>query len=591
MPAPSLKPQTGPNQAFFASRLAVILAGAVLALAALAAYANSFAGPFLFDDLPSIVDNPTLRHLWPPGDVLATPHGAGQTVTGRPVLNLSLALNYSLGGEAVAGYHAVNLAIHVAAGLLLLGLVRRTLLLPLWQGRFAAVALPLALSVALLWTVHPLQTESVTYVVQRAESLMGLWYLLTLYAFLRGATAAPASGGGWFALATAACLLGMGTKEVMATAPLMVLLYDRTFVTGSFHAAWRARGRWYLALAGTWIVLAFLVADAGGRGGSAGIGRGLSAWTYLLTQCRAVTLYLRLSFWPHPLVADYGIERVETLAAVATQALLLVLLAVATLVAVWRRPVLGFLGCWFFAILAPSSSVIPVATQTIAEHRMYLPLAAVVTLAVLGLHAWIGPRSLAVFLLAALGLGAMTVRRNAVYHSALSFWSDAATKCPGNARAHTALGTLLATGNRLPEAATELEAAVRLDPTSVEALNNLANVLAATGRFSEAIPIYGRVLELTPREANPHYNLGNLLAQLGRMNEALDHYQAAARFAPGDADVQYRRALTLVQLGRFTEAIGPCEQAVRLRPDLPGARQNLEAIRKLAAQQAAPPSR
>ena len=99
------------------------------------------------------------------------------------------------------------------------------------------------------------------------------------------------------------------------------------------------------------------------------------------------------------------------------------------------------------------------------------------------------------------------------------------------------------------------------------------------------------MLELTPREANPHYNLGNILAQLGRANEALDHYQAAARFAPGDADVQYRLALTLAQLGRFTDAIGPCEQAVRLRPDFPGARQNLEAIRKLAAQQTTMPNR
>jgi tetratricopeptide (TPR) repeat protein len=506
------------------------------------------------------------------------------------VLNLSLALNYALGGESVAGYHAVNLAIHVVAGLLLLGLVRRTLLLPLWQGRFAAVALPLALSVALLWAVHPLQTESVTYVVQRAESLMGLWYLLTLYAFLRGATS-PASSGGWFTLATVACLLGMGTKEVMVTAPLMVLLYDRTFVAGTFRGAWRSRGRWYLALAATWIVLALLVAGAGGRGGSAGFGSGLSWWTYLLTQCRAVTLYLRLSFWPHPLAADYGIEQVDTVAAVAPQALLLVLLAAATLVTLWRRPVLGFLGCWFFVILAPSSSVIPVATQTIAEHRMYLPLAAIITFVVVGIYVWIGPRSLAVFLLVALGLGAMTVRRNTVYRSAISFWSDAAAQRPGNARAHIALGTLLATANRLPEAAVELETAVRLAPTSVEALNNLANVLAATGRFPEAIPIYGRVLELTPREATPHYNLGNILAQLGRMNEALDHYQAAARFAPNDADVQYRLALTLAQLGRFVEAVGPCEQAVRLRPDLPGARQNLEAIRKLAAQQTTPPNR
>ncbi len=583
MPAKPLKTPPGREPAFLSSRFAVVLAGLALGLAALAVYANSFSGPFVFDDIPSIVENPILRHLWPIQDILVTPHGIGQTVTGRPVLTLSLALNYALGGESVGGYHTVNLAIHILAGLLLLGLVRRTLLQPLWQGRFDRMALPLALTVALLWTVHPLQTESVTYMVQRAESLMGLWYLLTLYAFLRGATS-PAAGTGWFTLATVACLLGMGTKEVMVTAPLLVLLYDRTFVAGSFRDAWRSRGRWYLTLAATWIVLALLVAGTGGRGGSAGFGSGLSSGTYLLTQCRAVTLYLRLSLWPHPLAVDYGIEQVDSLAAVLPQALFLVLLAIGTLVALWRRPVLGFLGCWFFVILAPSSSVVPVATQTIAEHRMYLPLAAVITFVVLGIYAWIGPRSLAVFLLIALGLSAMTVQRNTVYRSAVSLWGDAAIKRPDNARAHVALGTLLAAQNRLPEAAGELETAVRLAPNNIEALNNLANVLAMTGRFPDAISAYERVIKLTPREANPHYNLGNVLASLGRLNEALDQYQAAVRLTPGDGDMQYRLALTLAQLGRFNEAIGPCEQAVRLRPDFPEARQNLEAIRKLAAQ-------
>ena len=162
---------------------AVFGAALVIAVAALAAYANSLSGPFIFDDPSSIVSNPTIRSLWPPWDALAAPR-VGVTVGGRPVLNLSLAVNYALGGTNVVGYHVGNLAIHLAAALALFGLVRRTLL-GAAGGRFAPDATFLAAAAAGLWVVHPLQTESVTYVIQRAESLMGMFYLLTLYCFAR----------------------------------------------------------------------------------------------------------------------------------------------------------------------------------------------------------------------------------------------------------------------------------------------------------------------------------------------------------------------------------------------------------------------
>ena len=194
------------------------------------------------------------------------PPSHGETVSGRPVLNLSLALNYAVSGCDVRGYHVTNLAIHLAAALLLFGIVRRTL--PRFRGCGGGqqlarlqLATPLALAIALLWAVHPLQTESVTYIVQRAESLMGLFYLLTLYCFLRGAGSARAIF--WYAGSVLACLLGMATKEVMVSAPLVVLLYDRTFLAGSFREAWRRRWAYYLALAATWLLLAWLVAQTG----------------------------------------------------------------------------------------------------------------------------------------------------------------------------------------------------------------------------------------------------------------------------------------------------------------------------------------
>ena len=151
------------------------------------AYHNSFRGPFIFDDVPAIVENATIRHLWPPWQPLMPPRNISTTVQGRPIVNLSLAINYALNGFRVWGYHALNLATHIGAGLVLFGIARRTLRQPRLQQRFGEAAEMLALAIAILWVVHPLQTESVTYVVQRAESLMGLFYLLTLYGFIRGA--------------------------------------------------------------------------------------------------------------------------------------------------------------------------------------------------------------------------------------------------------------------------------------------------------------------------------------------------------------------------------------------------------------------
>src|SRR4051812_22467160 len=237
---------------------------APLAISALTllAYAGSLRGPFVFDDPSSIVGNPTIRSLWPPWAPLVPPPAA-VTAEGRPILNYSLAVNYALGGTAVLGYHVTNVVIHAVGALALFGLTRRTLRTPKLSPLVRAAADEVALLAALLWALHPLQTEAVTYVIQRAESLMGMFYLLTLYACVRAADAAAPRR--WQTLAIGCCALGMGTKEVMVSAPVMVWLYDRTFLRESFVAAWRWRRGLYLGLFATWLLLAAFVASSGGN--------------------------------------------------------------------------------------------------------------------------------------------------------------------------------------------------------------------------------------------------------------------------------------------------------------------------------------
>ena len=548
------------------ARWGITLGGAVIVLAVWAAYANSFSAPFVFDDLKSVTQNPTIRHLTPLSDVL-TPPNTATGAAGRPVVNLTLAVNYALGGLDVHGYHVLNTLIHTLAALTLFGIVRRTLLRPVLRERFGAAALPLALVVALLWALHPLLTESVTCVIQRSESLMGLFYLLTLYGFIR-AVESP-SVRSWPVFTVLFCLLGMATKEVMVSAPLIVLLYDRTFVAGSFRAAWQQRWRLFVGLAATWLLLGWLVAHVGHRGGGAGLGLGVSPWDYALTQCRAIIRYLRLSFWPSPLVVDYGTAVVRGVADVWLQAVVLLALVAGTLVALRRRPVIGFVGCWFFAILAPSSSIVPLVSQTIAEHRMYLPLAAVICLAVLGGYRGLGSRTLPGWLALAAVAGAVTVARNQDYRDALTLWGVTVAQQPDNTRAQMNFATALSSAGRLEEASGHFAAAARLSPGFAEAHYSLADARLRLKRPAEAQAAAERAVQLKPDYAEAHYVLGTALLQQRQMDAALEQYGIALRLRPDFADAQHTLAGALAMAGRLAEALEHYEAALRLQPDNP----------------------
>jgi tetratricopeptide (TPR) repeat protein len=600
------------------------------------AYHNSFQAPFIFDDVYGILKNSTIHHLWLIRDVLSPP-AANAFVGGRPVFNLSLAVSYALGGLAVWWYHAFNLAVHILAGLTLYGIVRRTLLRPgLWE-RFRASGKWIALTVAGIWTVHPLQTEAVTYIYQRTESLMGLFYLLTLYCFVRGVEGSGSAGApnafgvaspsrsspsrslGWFCLSVAACFLGMASKEVMVTAPVMVLLYDRTFVSGSFQKAWARHWRLYVGLAGSWLLLGYFVAGLHTRN----IGYGFEAtwWGYALTQCRAVMQYLRLALWPQPLILDYGkYAPTDSLTAVLPYALILAVLATAVLFALKRHPAVGFLGAWFFVILAPTSSVVPIVGSPIAEHRMYLPLAAVIALVVVGAVA-IGkglfdePQGVVLECVAggavAVLLAFLTIQRNQQYSSALTIWQDTVEKCPNNPRARTCLGLALMDTGNVPEAIGQYEQAVRLKPDYaeahsnlgiallrarrpqqavaecaeavrikpdyVEAYGNLGNALLQTGKLPEAMAAYEQALKLQPNSFLAHYDLANVLLRSGKAPEAIGQYEQALKLQPDNAEAHNNLGVALFSLGKVPEAIGQYEQALRLKPDYADAHNDLAA--------------
>jgi protein O-mannosyl-transferase len=550
-----------------APSLAVLIGVIWVVGVGLAAYSNSFTTPFLFDDENSIRENPTIRGFWPITKILSPP-GEGRTVQGRPILNASLAVSYAISDGLPWGYHLLNLAIHLAAGLVLLGIVHRTLLLPAAGTHSPGIAVAAGGAAALLWTVHPLQTAAVTYIVQRAESMCGLLYLTTLYAFIRGATSArPAV---WMRLSVVACLIGMGTKETMATAPLLILLYDRVFLSRSLRAALLGRKGYYAGLAATWGLLALLVLHSGNRGGTAGFTAGMSPWRYGLTQFGSIWTYLHLVLWPSPLVFDYGTALATQASQIVPYALALLVLLTGTALAFRRRAWLGFLGAWFFITLAPSSTIVPSANQTTAEHRMYLPLAAIAALIAAAI-CWIWVRLCergdlgrptllarrrvvasalagAVLLLAAV-LGVLTHERNRDYQSVLSIWTDTIRKRPDNPRAWNNRGKTYEDLGDLDHAAADLTRAIEIDPDYATAYYNRGNVDLLQNRLEAAIGDYTRAIERKPDHVKALVNRGVAHASMGDYGRAISDYSEAIRLAPALPDAYNNRAVAYFATG------------------------------------------
>jgi tetratricopeptide (TPR) repeat protein len=525
----------------------------LLLAAGFTAYSNSLTGPFIFDDFESIVHNPHLRQLWPIWDALRAP----AQLNWRPVVSLSLALNFWLGGLHVVGYHLFNLTVHLLVSLLLFAIVWRTLCglrnTP-WtppSARWAAAA------IALIWMVHPLHTESVNYVTQRSELLMAFFLLLTVYCTMRGA--AVSRRHPWYRLAVVCCALGMASKEVMVVAPLLVLLYDRVFLSGSFRQALTHRRALYLGLAGTWLVLAGFVIHPGALGRAVRFDlSSLTPWDYAKTQAGVILHYLRLALWPHPLILDYYDWPVpRRMSEWAPQAALVFGLLGATVWSLRRRPAIGFLGAWCFLILAPSSSLLPIATEIAAERRMYLPLCALVTLLVMA--SWTLLRravpsgrvrvslALAAVMLTAGLLGWGTIRRNEVYRREVAIWQDAVAKRPQNPRAYYNLGLALGREGRHEEALQALRQTLALQATYVGAENSVGIALAELGRLREAEAHFRRAIQHDPAPAQAHSNLGAVLAQQQQFDEAEHHLRLAIQLDPDLVDARNNLAALVAQ--------------------------------------------
>lgn len=541
-----------------------LYAGLII-LAGCCAYSGSFHGLFVFDDVQSIPENPDIHHLWPLGRVLGSTRTA--TVIGRPLLSLSLAVSYALHGTEVRGYHVFSLGVHLLAAGVLFRLLRRLCYLPHAPPEWRSGATSRAAAIALLWVVHPLASSAVLYIVQRAELLAGLAYLVALYALVRSAHSSRP--GWWQALAVVACAGGMATKETVATAPLALLLLDRLLLTRSWRELWNHRKLMYGGLLCTWGELAVCLWWSQGRKGSAGFSSEMSSWHYLLTQCEALVTYVRLTAWPAPLVFDYGFSVAPSLSAVAWQAACVGGWLLLTGWLFWKYPRAALPGVLFFLILGPTSSVIPLITHTIAEHRMYLPLAALLAGAVWLINSFLADKFSAValqgvtLLLALMG-GVLTWQRAEDYATPLRLWSDTVNKRPQNARAHGNLGKFLADAGDYEAAEVQFRAALALQPRGVEqdpnrnvfaeAYGNLGNLELRRNRWAEAIAQLETAARINPLSARYPLLRAQARGRAGDFSGALADSTRAAEIDPASTDAREQKILALIQLQRFREA-------------------------------------
>ena len=553
------------------TRARTAVAAAALLIANVAVYSRSLTVPFIFDDLTSIPENPNIRTLWPPWKAMSPPPELG-AAGGRPLVGLTLAVNYAMDGLHVRGYHAFNVLVHVLAALALWGVVARTLASPLVAGRLGGRWA--AFSVALVWSLHPLVTEPVTYVVQRTELLMGLFYLLTVYAALRAWDEGRRQW--WELVSVACCALGMASKEVMVTAPAMVPLHDLLLRGQPWSALWPRRRRLYAGLAATWAVLIAILAGGAQWKGALGGRQALSPVEYLWLQATAIVHYLRLCIWPHPLrlTYDWG---VPGLLAGLPCALVVVALIAGAAAARRRYPWLTFCACWFFLILAPTSSIVPLGTELVAERRMYLPSAAVLAVVVLGLRAVLarqaGPDRRTVRIAAPVGvavLGAalalLSWRRIGDYRTVLAIWTDTVEKSPRSPTAQNNLGMALAQQGRMEEAVARFRQALTIEPGHALANYNLGYMLVNQGRPQEGIGYLRQSLRVHPADANAHFALGVALAATGARAEALRHFEESLALRPQDADVHREMANALAAGGDLAGATGHFEESLRLDP-------------------------
>ena len=515
----------------------------------------------------------------------------------RPVANVSFALNYYLHQYRVSGYHLVNIGVHGTVGIILyfffLQLIRLRERRYVSAGRHAASSLPIdaagsdglssngiAMFAALLWLVHPLNTQAVTYIVQRMTSLGALFFVLTilLYGLARQDESVPLKRHLLFVGAVLCGALALGSKENTIMLPVVLLVYEAVMVrnTGVSYHNRAMVGVLIMALMLTAFILWLFDNRLFELISATYANRDFTLYQRLLTELRVLGEYIQLFIFPHP--SRLNLDHFVPLSLSWTQPIstlgwgacfLIVIIAAAR--STNRHPIAAFAVFWFFLNLAVESSVL--GLELMFEHRMYLPSMICCLVLVMGANHIFRRRWIVMLLLGSLilTLAVWTMERNSLWREPMELWRDAAMKSAEKARPQNKLGALLEEQGRLEEAKTRYEKAISIDPSFTFAYFNLGNVFRKQGRFPDAIDQYERAVAVDAKFAPAYANLGVVYAELGDVDIAEDYERRALQIDPHNVEAYTHLGSFLAMKQLYRDALGPCQQAIALKPAYPEA--------------------
>jgi Flp pilus assembly protein TadD len=571
----------------------------LLVLLGVLTYSGTFHVPFVFDDVYSISDNPIIKDL---ANFISRPDGYA-AYSNRYIGYLTFALNYRLGGLDVRGYHIVNLAIHLINALLVYLLVILTFKTDrLKNSSIAGSAGFIALFAAALFVAHPVETQAVTYIVQRLASLAALFYLAALVFFIKARAALGREKTGrlavvfFYFLSLLSAALAMKTKEIALTLPLIVLLYELFFLEGRV----KKRLLFLLPMLITFLIIPLSMISIREPAGlllsainKASTNSNLPRLDYLFTQFNVVVTYLRLIFLPVNQQFDYDYPISHSLFephTLGSLILLMCLFGAAILIFMRSRKggdgalrLVSFGILWFFITLSVESSVIPIK-DVIFEHRVYLPsvgiFMALASAGAMVARKWSITKSLPLVAasLAVFALSVAAYERNTAWASRISLWQDNVNKSPFKARPHVSLGVEYFANGRVDLAIEEFQTVVKLKPGDAKAHVNLGAAYNAKGWVDRAIEEYRAALMLKPGYANAHNNLGAAYNAKGWVDMAIEEYQAGLSLQPDNAEIHYNLGVAYNAKGWADRAIEEYRVALMLKPDYADASRNLKAV-------------
>jgi Tfp pilus assembly protein PilF len=571
-------------------------------LIGVAIYSNTFHSPFVFDDGPSITRNPTIKNI---ENFYGNSTGYDKYPT-RFIGYFTFALNYSIGAFDPIGYHIVNLAIHVGNALLVYFIVLVTFRTPYMKASLSkARAREISLAAGMIFLVHPVQTEAVTFIVQRLTSLATTFFLLSLFyytkarlQFIDGQNHSKIKYLPYLAFSVLFCIFAMKTKEVSFTLPVVLMIYECFFFDGSY----KSRAFFLLPFLLTLFIIPLSLINV-----RVPIGKmlaNISTFTrvqtdmprgdYFLTQLSVIVTYIRLLFFPvnQTLDYDYPIYRSLLHPRVLFCAIFLLFLFGVSLwlylrsrrAASAETRVISFGIIWFFLTLSVESSLIPIV-DVIFEHRIYLPSVGVfvsiaMTYSVIS-REWKRKTWAGVLILIITVLSVGTYKRNLTWRDDLALWSDNVKKSPSKARPHYNLGSSYLLRGLTDKAIREFRDAIQIDPSYSDAYLNLGVAYASIGAEERAMAALHKAIELKPGDSESYYNLGLLYSNKGLSHLAIEQYQKALSLNPESVNARNNLGIALAESGRIDEAIKQFQQGLSLLPGDEELRTNLEKAYKL----------